>query len=111
MGVNWRCNKRLLLATMISNSVLFPPKENESDDDPQRVLLAIAVEIDDGCVEHIEMRAGDSPETVAMKFCLDHGLPEQFVAPLAEHIVSNIISLRSVAPLISSTLPSRASLR
>ncbi len=68
------------------------------------------MEIDDGCVEHIETRAGDSPETVAMKFCLDHGLPEQFVAPLAEHIVSNIISLRSVAPLISSTLPSRASL-
>ncbi|CAM6029269.1 unnamed protein product [Sphagnum balticum] len=76
---------------------LCSQKENELDDDPQQVLLAITVEIDDGCVEHIEMRAGDSPEAVAMKFCLNHGLPEQFVAPLAEHIASNIISLSKEA--------------
>jgi len=29
-----------------------------------------------------------------MKFCRDHALPEQFVPPLTEHIVSNIISIR-----------------
>ncbi|KAG6552481.1 hypothetical protein Mapa_005901 [Marchantia paleacea] len=68
-----------------------PNKENEKDD--RRVLLAITVEIEDGCVEHIEMKEGDSAEAVAKKFCGDHFLPEQFVAPLTEHIVSNIVSL------------------
>ncbi|BBN01385.1 hypothetical protein MPTK1_2g07010 [Marchantia polymorpha subsp. ruderalis] len=68
-----------------------PNKENERDD--RRVLLAITVEIEDGCVEHIEMKEGDSAEAVAKKFCGDHLLPEQFVAPLTEHIVSNIVSL------------------
>ncbi|KAG0617566.1 hypothetical protein M758_5G199500 [Ceratodon purpureus] len=66
-------------------------KENKADD--RRVLLAITVEIEDGCVEHIEMKEGDSAEAVAMKFCRDHSLPDQFVAPLTEHIVSNIISI------------------
>jgi hypothetical protein len=31
-----------------------------------------------------------------MKFCRDQSLPDQFVAPLTEHIVSNIISIRCV---------------
>jgi hypothetical protein len=44
-------------------------------------------------VEHIQLKDGDSAEAVAMKFCRDHALPEQFVAPLTEHIVSNIISI------------------
>jgi len=68
--------------------------ENKIDD--QRVLLAITVEIEDGCIEHIEMKEGDSAEAVAVKFCQDHNLPNQFVAPLTEHIVSNIISIRYV---------------
>jgi len=66
--------------------------ENESDD--RRLLLAITVEIEDGVVEYIEMKEGDSAEAVAVKFCRDHSLPDQFVAPLTEHIVSNIISIR-----------------
>lgn len=66
-------------------------KENLSDE--RRVLLAFTVEIDDRCVEHFQLREGDSAEAVAMKFCQTHTLPEQFVAPLTEHIVSNIISL------------------
>ncbi|CAM6122475.1 unnamed protein product [Calypogeia fissa] len=69
----------------------IPTKGNEVDN--RRVLLAITVEIEDGCVEHIEMREGDSAEAVATKFCRDHSLPDQFVAPLTEHIVSNIVSL------------------
>ena len=69
--------------------------ENQLSDD-RRVLLAITVEIEDGCVEHIQLKEGDSAEAVAMKFCQDHQLPEQFVAPLTEHIVSNIISIRCV---------------
>lgn len=73
--------------------MLYVP-ENKADD--RRVLLAITVEIEDGCVEHIEMKEGDSAEAVAMKFCRDHSLPDQFVAPLTEHIVSNIISIRCV---------------
>lgn len=68
--------------------------ENVSDE--RRILLAITVEIDDGCMEHIQLKEGDSAEAVAMKFCQAHALPEQFVAPLTEHIVSNIISLRCV---------------
>ncbi|XP_024367520.1 uncharacterized protein [Physcomitrium patens] len=66
-------------------------KENKLDE--RRVLLAITVEIEDGCVEHIEMKEGDSAEAVAIKFCQDHNLPDQFVALLTEHIVSNIISI------------------
>jgi hypothetical protein len=66
--------------------------ENESDN--RRLLLAITVEIEDGVVEYIEMKEGDSAEAVAVKFCRDHSLPDQFVAPLTEHIVSNIISIR-----------------
>ncbi|KAG0591885.1 hypothetical protein KC19_1G209400 [Ceratodon purpureus] len=66
--------------------------ENQLSDD-RRVLLAITVEIEDGCVEHIQLKEGDSAEAVAMKFCQDHALPEQFVAPLTEHIVNNIISI------------------
>lgn len=58
--------------------------------------MAITVEIEDGCVEHIEMKEGDSAEAVAIKFCQDHNLPDQFVALLTEHIVSNIISIRYV---------------
>lgn len=65
----------------------------ENKTDTRRVLLAITVEIEDGCVEHIEMREGDSAEAVATKFCRDHSLPDQFVAPLTEHIVSNIVNL------------------
>lgn len=65
--------------------------ENESG---RRTLLAITVEIEDGCVEHIHMKEGDSAEAVATKFCRDHNLPDQFIAPLTEHIVSNIISIR-----------------
>lgn len=65
--------------------------ENESG---RRTLLAITVEIEDGCIEHIHMKEGDSAEAVATKFCRDHNLPDQFVAPLTEHIVSNIISIR-----------------
>lgn len=78
---------------------LFLLKEDESDD--RRVLLAITVEIEDGSVEHIEMKEGDSAEAVATKFCLKHSLPDQFVAPLTEHIISNIMSIRSVASLLS----------
>ncbi|CAK9883053.1 unnamed protein product [Sphagnum jensenii] len=69
----------------------YANKENESDD--RRLLLAITVEIEDGVVEYIEMKEGDSAEAVAVKFCHDHSLPDQFVAPLTEHIVSNIISI------------------
>lgn len=47
-------------------------------------------------MEYIHLREGDSAEAVAMKFCQAHALPEQFVAPLTEHIVSNIITLRCV---------------
>jgi hypothetical protein len=54
------------------------------------------VEIEDGCVEHIQLKEGDSAEAVAIKFCQEHALPEQFVAPLTQHIVSNIISIRCV---------------
>lgn len=54
------------------------------------------MEIDDGCVEHIQLKEGDSAEVVAMKFCQDHALPEKFVGPLTEHIVNSIISLRCV---------------
>ena len=68
--------------------------ENKVDD--RRVLLAITVEIAEGCVEHIEMKEGDSAEAVAMKFCRDHNLPDQFMAPLTEHIVTNFISIRCV---------------
>ncbi|KAJ7537510.1 hypothetical protein O6H91_11G008900 [Diphasiastrum complanatum] len=60
--------------------------------DEQRVLLAITVEIEDGRVEHMEMREGDSAEEVSVKFCQDHGLPTQFVAPLTEHILKNLMS-------------------
>ncbi|KAG0620707.1 hypothetical protein M758_4G237100 [Ceratodon purpureus] len=66
-------------------------KENLSDD--RKVLLALTVEIEDGCVERIQLKEGDSAEAVAIKFCIDHALPEQFVAPLTEHIVNNIISI------------------
>lgn len=66
------------------------------DVDERSVLLAITVEIEDGCVEHIQLKEGDCAEAVAMKFCRDHDLPEQFVAPLTEHIVSNIISIRCI---------------
>jgi hypothetical protein len=59
------------------------------------------VEIEDGSVEHIQMKEGDSAEAVATKFCLKHSLPDQFVAPLTEHIISNIMSIRSVASLLS----------
>jgi hypothetical protein len=78
---------------------LHSVQEDESDD--RRVLLAITVEIEDGSVEHIEMKEGDSAEAVATKFCLKHSLPDQFVAPLTEHIISNIMSIRSVASLLS----------
>ncbi|XP_073393958.1 uncharacterized protein [Physcomitrium patens] len=64
-------------------------KENLSD--YRRVLLSITVEIQDECVEHIHFKEGDSAEVMAIKFCEKHCLPEQFVAPLAEQIVSNII--------------------
>lgn len=47
-------------------------------------------------MEYIHLREGDSAEAVAIKFCQAHALPEQFVAPLTEHIVSNIITLRCV---------------
>ncbi|CAM6056371.1 unnamed protein product [Sphagnum tenellum] len=70
---------------------LHSVQEDESDD--RRVLLAITVEIEDGSVEHIEMKEGDSAEAVATKFCLKHSLPDQFVAPLTEHIISNIMSI------------------
>jgi hypothetical protein len=62
----------------------------------RQVVLAITVEIEDGCVEHIQLKEGDSAEAVAIKFCQEHALPEQFVAPLTQHIVSNIISIRCV---------------
>lgn len=52
------------------------------------------MEIQDECVEHIHFKEGDSAEVMAIKFCEKHCLPEQFVAPLAEQIVSNIIPVR-----------------
>jgi hypothetical protein len=83
-------------------NVMFVLATESLDVDDRRVLLAITVEIEDGCVEHIQLKEGDSAEAVAMKFCRDHALPEQFVAPLTEHIVSNIISIR--CQLICCTL-------
>ncbi|KAL2642929.1 hypothetical protein R1flu_010516 [Riccia fluitans] len=66
-------------------------KGNERDN--RRVLLAITVEIEDGCVEHMEMLEGDSAEVVAKKFCADHQLADVFIGPLKDHIESNIASL------------------
>ncbi|XP_073388537.1 uncharacterized protein [Physcomitrium patens] len=80
--------------TFKSNTASKEPKLNPDNlSNDRRVLLAITVEIEDGCVEHIQLKEGDSAEATAMKFCRDHALPEQFVAPLTEHIVSNIISI------------------
>lgn len=84
-----------VLAFMIPTLIRFSVDATENSDE-RRVLLAITVEIDDGCVEYIHLREGDSAEAVAIKFCQAHALPEQFVAPLTEHIVSNIITLRCV---------------
>ncbi|CAN5973821.1 unnamed protein product [Sphagnum jensenii] len=60
----------------------------------RRVLLDITVEIEGQCAEHIEMKEGDTAESVAKKFCRRQCLPDLLVAPLTDHIVSNIISIR-----------------
>ncbi len=62
----------------------------------RRVLLDITVEIEGQCAEHIEMKEGDTAESVAKKFCRRQCLPDLLVAPLTDHIVSNIISIRCV---------------
>ncbi|KAJ7540586.1 hypothetical protein O6H91_10G022300 [Diphasiastrum complanatum] len=64
----------------------------------RRVLIDIAVEIEDGKVEHIEIKDGDTAEEVATKFCHIHALPAQLVAPLTDHIVRNIMEIRTVVP-------------
>ena len=49
-------------------------------------MLAISVEMEEGCVEHIEMKEGQTAKDVATQFCQEHDLPLQFVGPLMEHI-------------------------
>ena len=49
-------------------------------------MLAISVEMEEGCVEHIEMKEGQTAKDVATKFRQEHDLPLQFVGPLMEHI-------------------------
>ncbi|KAG0558316.1 hypothetical protein KC19_10G018400 [Ceratodon purpureus] len=65
-------------------------KENEGS---RLTLLSITVEIEDGCSGHIQMKEGDSAEGVAIAFCRDYSLPDDFVAPLTEHILHNIINI------------------
>ena len=74
--------------------------ENEGS---RLTLLSITVEIEDGCSGHIQMKEGDSAEGVAIAFCRDYSLPDDFVAPLTEHILHNIINIRCVRRLLVST--------
>ncbi|EFJ36172.1 hypothetical protein SELMODRAFT_404706 [Selaginella moellendorffii] len=64
-----------------------------NNQEKQRVILSLTVEIQDGREEHIQVKEGDSAEMVAKCFVNQHGLPQQFEAPLAELIVDNIIRL------------------
>lgn len=67
----------------ISQSLLFWSKYNTGG---PKTVLAISVEMEEGCVEHIEMKEGQTAKDVATKFCQAHDLPLQFVGPLMEHI-------------------------
>lgn len=69
----------------------------DADEEERRILLAITVEVEDGHLEYIEVRDGDSAEAAAMKFCQIHLLPEKYVAPLTEHIVEEVRRIRSFA--------------
>ncbi|XP_024538330.1 uncharacterized protein LOC9655724 isoform X1 [Selaginella moellendorffii] len=68
-------------------------EESVADDHDPRVVLSITVEIEDGRVEQIELKQGDSPEEVSTAFCKQHDLPLQFVVPLTEHITYNLRSI------------------
>ncbi|MCO5607495.1 hypothetical protein L7F22_061691 [Adiantum nelumboides] len=65
-------------------------------EEERRILLAITVEVEDGHLEYIEIRDGDSAEAAATKFCQIHLLPEKYVAPLTEHIVEEVRRISKV---------------
>ncbi|KAI5066253.1 hypothetical protein GOP47_0018877 [Adiantum capillus-veneris] len=65
-------------------------------EEERRILLAITVEVEDGHLEYIEIRDGDSAEAAATKFCQTHLLPEKYVAPLTEHIVEEVRRISKV---------------
>lgn len=68
--------------------------DNHGGNDDRQVLLAITVEIEEGRMEVIAVREGDSAAEVASKFCRDHAIPERYVSPLAEHIVTKLQDIR-----------------
>eukprot|EP00929_Paragymnodinium_shiwhaense_P114049 TRINITY_DN82365_c0_g1_i1.p1 TRINITY_DN82365_c0_g1~~TRINITY_DN82365_c0_g1_i1.p1 ORF type:complete len:789 (-),score=147.40 TRINITY_DN82365_c0_g1_i1:144-2510(-) len=59
-------------------------------DTPGRVLLKVTVEIKGDESDTIEVRANDSAEDLAERFCAKHGLPETLIVPLANHINENV---------------------
>ncbi|KAH7432578.1 hypothetical protein KP509_07G028800 [Ceratopteris richardii] len=81
-----------------TTTILLPYTEQTVMDaeDERRILLAITVEVDDGHLEYIEIRDGDSAEAAATKFCNTHSLPEKYVAPLTEHIVEEVCRISKV---------------
>lgn len=74
----------------------FGEKLMDADEEERRILLAITVEVEDGHLEYIEVRDGDSAEAAATKFCQIHLLPEKYVAPLTEHIVEEVRRISKV---------------
>lgn len=55
--------------------------------DPTVQLASIIMELEDGCVERVQMSDDESAEEVAKKVCRKNDLPDQFVALLAKHIM------------------------
>ncbi|KAK9832637.1 hypothetical protein WJX81_006000 [Elliptochloris bilobata] len=56
----------------------------------QPLLLVTTVSISGDLSDRIELRLGDCPLAAAREFCARHALPDEVVAPLAEHLAANL---------------------
>jgi hypothetical protein len=59
-----------------------------ADDRP--LVLVTTVDIGEGRSGSIELREGDDPRAVALRFCAAHGLPDAVADPLLHHMLENL---------------------
>jgi hypothetical protein len=56
----------------------------------QPVILVTTIDICPGVSKSVELRKNDVPEDVARRFCREHGLNENILAPLTSHLQQHL---------------------